>query len=272
MLSTRKASKLFKKYLKKYAIDGRIYEDSMELIKYDLSKKKQSNIPKKTHKTIEMEFDNDIIEIDRNISDLMECIWMCDIKTINSCENNIPKNYVWIEFFHYCDLQKFQNILFEGIDNYDPIKIRALDMQYYHDDAWKWDISFDTEVAKRETPLTFPSLDKINIDPDKQYMIMRNVLADYYTKLYEVIGERVFEDIDRTFGLTPRNESGEESPDFCSHCHCQCDSDDSEDIEVGKIKQTFICFSVRFPRSDYKWVLKRFQEYIVKNDFEIPDL
>lgn len=206
-----------------------------------------------------MKYDNEIIEIDAKISDLMECIWMCDINTFNSCENNVPKNYIWIEFSHYCDLQKFQNILFGGLDNDDDRKIRALDMQYYHDDAWKWDISFDTYV-----------------EPDREYMIMEKIMIDYYTKLYKIIGERALDDIDRAFGLTPRNrsnnESEEESPDFCSHCHCQCDSDDSEDIEVGKIKQTFICFSVRFPRSDYKWVLKRFQEYIVKNDFEIPDL
>ena len=166
MISTKKAIKTFSKYLNEYAVNGKIDKASLSVVKYDLSKRKQSIAKKSPHKTVELEYDDEIIDIDKNISDLMECLWVCDIQTVNSCENNIPKNYIWIEFLELFDLERFQDILFTGMDNYDERKIRALDTPYYRTNAWKWDMAFGT---------------KVQMDRDK--MIELNILTDYYTKL-----------------------------------------------------------------------------------------
>ena len=249
MISTKKAIKTFSKYLNEYAVNGKIDKASLSVVKYDLSKRKQSIAKKSPHKTVELEYDDEIIDIDKNISDLMECLWVCDIQTVNSCENNIPKNYIWIEFLDFFDLERFQDILFTGMDNYDERKIRALDTPYYRTNAWKWDMAFGT---------------KVQMDRDK--MIELNILTDYYTKLYKAIGERAFDDLDESDNCDAQHSNGDNI--MCSHCHCCADTD--EELEEGKIEMTLSCFSVRFPQSDYKWILKKFQSYIVKHDFRVP--
>ena len=146
MISAHDASKQIKKYLKEYAIDGMIDKNSLDIIKYELAKKKDVYTPRNMHKTVEMKYDGEIIEIDAQISDLMKCMWMCKIETMNSCQNNTPKNYIWIEFLYFVSLLQFHDILFNGLDNDNEVKIRALDMSYHHDGAWKWDLAFETYV------------------------------------------------------------------------------------------------------------------------------
>jgi hypothetical protein len=51
------------------------------------------------------------IEIDKNIADLIEQLWKAGIQTTNSCENNIPNNYIWIQFVDSSHCNNFINIL-----------------------------------------------------------------------------------------------------------------------------------------------------------------
>jgi hypothetical protein len=47
------------------------------------------------------------IEIDIKIAPLIKEIWKAGISTVNSCENNVPENYFWIQFRSSSDLEKF---------------------------------------------------------------------------------------------------------------------------------------------------------------------
>jgi hypothetical protein len=51
------------------------------------------------------------LDIDKNIAELIECLWKLDIETTNSCENNVPTDYVWIEFFSGADAETFLEII-----------------------------------------------------------------------------------------------------------------------------------------------------------------
>jgi hypothetical protein len=79
------------------------------------------------HKTIKMfnPFYSEYQKIDRNIAKLIECLWKLNIFTVCSCEDNVPKDYIWIEFGSgdnaECFLQIVGNYFYhnpkEGIDN-----------------------------------------------------------------------------------------------------------------------------------------------------------
>ena len=53
----------------------------------------------------------DGINIDYNISELIKLIWECGINTENSCENNVPQDYIWIQFSEYDDYLHFMQIV-----------------------------------------------------------------------------------------------------------------------------------------------------------------
>ena len=73
-------------------------EDLIKNIKFMINWKKWSKIINNKHnsKLIECKITNTFIEIDENITSLLKEIWDVDIRTLNSCENNIPENYIWI--------------------------------------------------------------------------------------------------------------------------------------------------------------------------------
>ena len=66
----------------------------------------------KNHKTSKLKD----IDIDINIKKLIKLIWKCDIDTNNSCENNVPKNYIWICFDSFSDFYNFMSIVTANID------------------------------------------------------------------------------------------------------------------------------------------------------------
>jgi hypothetical protein len=71
---------------------------------------------------------HEYIDIDKGIADLIECLWLSNISTLNSCENNNPSNFVWIEFMDLSDLHNFLTIVFlkkKNNKNNDDICNRA---------------------------------------------------------------------------------------------------------------------------------------------------
>lgn len=52
-----------------------------------------------------------MVHIDTQITELIQLLWKLGIRTNNSCENNIPTNYIWIEFTHSIDATIFLNII-----------------------------------------------------------------------------------------------------------------------------------------------------------------
>jgi hypothetical protein len=77
------------------------------------------NLSKHSHETIPLrcpfyDDDEEYPEIDKNISELISELWKNNIETSMSCENNVPENYVWIEFPYVGDFHTIMDILFNG--------------------------------------------------------------------------------------------------------------------------------------------------------------
>lgn len=102
------------------------------------------------------------IDIDKGISSLIESLWLNDISTVNSCENNNPNNFVWIEFYSSDDLEKFISIVFTDANEDEEIYERA----FYpsRTDRWYYDI-FSLHIPDGNPPvcvcisLQFPQKD-----------------------------------------------------------------------------------------------------------------
>ena len=156
-------------HLHKYSVRGKVLADIADVVKYHLQSDKRALARRDIHCTEKLKYRDEFIDIDKNISALMKCLWLCNIDTEQSCENNNPENYVWIAFAGVFDMYKFQEILFLGIDENHEIKVRALDKKYYEKDSWKWDMMVDT-TTKQYSPKSTPKLR----DPTKSKMVMCN--------------------------------------------------------------------------------------------------
>lgn len=83
---------------------------------------------------------------------------MCNIITRGSCENNIPKDYIWIHFSSAHDLQTFINILFDDLEASDEMRKRAASALFPHrHKAWLYYVN----VVNNEISLSlrFPKSD-----------------------------------------------------------------------------------------------------------------
>lgn len=65
----------------------------------------------KTHKTVLVKYRKRKARIDEDIAPLILECWKRRITTTNSCQDNVPKGYVWIEFFSSFDAAEFIRIL-----------------------------------------------------------------------------------------------------------------------------------------------------------------
>lgn len=110
-------------------------------------------------------YTNTYISIDENIADLVKWIWSNGIMTCNSCEDNVPAGYVWIEFQTSNDLRLFLDIVFEDVNFEDDLYIRAFVDFKYRKDAWMidTDVYRNEDSARKEisvnVSLRFPSKD-----------------------------------------------------------------------------------------------------------------
>ena len=74
----------------------------------------QINQPKKVfvpHKTTTLYHNGQGIDIDENIAPMIELLWGLGINTMMSCENNIPLEYIWIQFEKAADYAFFMDII-----------------------------------------------------------------------------------------------------------------------------------------------------------------
>lgn len=65
------------------------------------------------HKTTTVSVNGISAEIDKKIAPLIKRLWELDINTFNSCENNVPEGWVWIEFESAIHAEDFLNIVAE---------------------------------------------------------------------------------------------------------------------------------------------------------------
>jgi hypothetical protein len=94
-------------------------DDSLiNAILYEINRHKSSSLFSKTkHKTIILKYHNKYdVEIDEEISELIELLWKNNINTNNSCQNNVPGNYIWIEFDTLSDYDIFLQVVTNKID------------------------------------------------------------------------------------------------------------------------------------------------------------
>ena len=87
------------------------------------------------------------IQIDKSIAPLISALWHLGIGTLNSCEDNVPKNYVWIEFDDSSSVNAFLNIIQKSATEH-LIKCMAGECDEYS--QWLFDTLYD--------PLDFPEL------------------------------------------------------------------------------------------------------------------
>ncbi|XWV26367.1 hypothetical protein QJ857_gp0706 [Tupanvirus soda lake] len=132
----------FEDILKKNYPSGKVPKKIIKTIRHeinkDISSKKENN---QNHETVQLKHPkyNYTCNIDKGISELIYYMWLAGINTNNSCENNIPDNYVWICFRKQDDLEKFLNILFKGIECDDERYLRACFSKNYNEKAWIYD-------------------------------------------------------------------------------------------------------------------------------------
>jgi hypothetical protein len=50
------------------------------------------------HKVVDLEYHGNKVKIDTKIAPLISELWKAGINTSNSCEDNVPANFVWVEF------------------------------------------------------------------------------------------------------------------------------------------------------------------------------
>ena len=102
------------------------------------------------HKTTKLPcpfYENQLIEIDNGIFDLIDEIWKADIKTCNSCEDNVPANYMWIQFCPASDGDSFLEIIMNGHDENDKLSKRILNRA----DKNNWNIEYIPENINEYT-------------------------------------------------------------------------------------------------------------------------
>lgn len=159
-------------------------EDDFEAIMYEINQLKRiQHVP---HKTVQIynNFKKSYIKIDEGISTLMHLIWANGIETCNSCEDNVPVGYVWLEFRSSDDLQRFLKIVFDDVPSENELYERAF-LEYEHKkNAWIYDTSVvrddgedEDDIGTREITATislrFPNTDKDFIQ-DKLTQYWRN--------------------------------------------------------------------------------------------------
>jgi hypothetical protein len=127
---------------------------------------------------------DEMIEIDKNIAELIEILWKLEIRTLNCCQNNIPKDYIWIEFFDYISMMDFMDTIVENIQ-IDQLE-RILYMERYEKNSWIKDIIFtdstilqddDNSVLSNETINLLPSSFSIRF-PKSDYKMILNIFQE----------------------------------------------------------------------------------------------
>lgn len=221
MTSIEKFSKKFKKVLLKNYPNKKIPNELMKIIKFDINNE-ISREKEKPHKTIKLEhFTGFTCDIDKNISRLIKYIWMCNIDTYNSCENNVPYDYIWIQFASAMDLEKFLNIIFKDIKINDDHYIKGNNaFPYNKKNSWVYNINIEEdnyESSKIDGLSIAMSLRFPNTDYDwvcqqmKKYLVNENKL---FKNEYIFVGQFHQESKEILVRYTI------DSDETCTDCNC----------------------------------------------------
>lgn len=107
---------------------------------------------KDNHKTIPLKYRGELVEIDEQIAPLMSQIWKAKITTLNSCQDNVPSGYIWIQFDSSRDCDQFLTIIFKNQDINSPAVIpiykRAMH-PYNHKLSGHWEYRVNLESLEQ---------------------------------------------------------------------------------------------------------------------------
>lgn len=94
------------------------------------------------HKQVLVKHDLLSLEVDEGIAPLIERLLKLNIKTLNSCEDNVPSGWMWVEFFSAYQAERFFDIVAKYEDKIDSLYNRI--RQGWHSDDkknfWKYDV------------------------------------------------------------------------------------------------------------------------------------
>jgi hypothetical protein len=143
------------------------------------------------HKTMPVkDFMGHDIDIDENIAPLISEIWKAQINTNNSCQDNVPADYVWVEFSSINDFDKFINIInnslterstmYERMMGYDGPHWRYNSLMHDENEVYESDVDDIVAIGPPKFKVTI-SLRFPQCDLDEVYTRVR----DYNRKHHE---------------------------------------------------------------------------------------
>lgn len=159
-------------------IDDSLCQEILRLIKMERDSRVQSK-----HKTASVlnSRTNKYYEIDVNIAELIHNIWRANISTTLSCEDNVPKNFIWICFPSDTDLCKFLHIVFMNTQINDPVFNRAFGKIGDYEDPWIYSTNqdFDFDDLDKVTDISLSNSLRFPVK-DHDFVLQR--LKDYNEK------------------------------------------------------------------------------------------
>jgi hypothetical protein len=173
------------------------------------------------------------IPIDKNIAELIREIWKANIITYNSCENNVPSGYVWIEFASSLELEKFLKIVFinDSPTKYDILE-RSMLWQFKRRGTWRCNLNISVD---------FESDDNASDASNSSN------------------ASNASNDSNDSNASNDSDDSNDSNDSDASNDINACDASNEDCDEI--VTDVRCTASLRFPIEDYSFILGRFIEY-----------
>lgn len=85
-------------------------------------------------------------EVDEGIAPLIERLLKLGISTINSCEDNIPEGWVWLEFAGADDAERFLHAVSYYILKESSLQERIFPVFLDNNDNWRYKVNLNSNL------------------------------------------------------------------------------------------------------------------------------
>lgn len=92
------------------------------------------------HKQVHIRHKEMEADVDEELADLILNLWKINIFTFLSCQDNVPKGYVWIDFSSASDAEEFLNIIAEYDEDINSVYQNMMGTYISTKSSWKYDI------------------------------------------------------------------------------------------------------------------------------------
>jgi hypothetical protein len=163
----------------------KVVELGLHQLEKKTAKDKTASIKHKTTRIACPFYENQTIEIDNGIFDLISELWKANIKTCSSCEDDMPANYMWIEFCPASDGDSFLEIIMNGYEENDKLSLRILDradknnwiIEYIPENINEYTDSDDDEATSESKVIDFISNLSIRFPKSDYKQILKRIKA-----------------------------------------------------------------------------------------------